>query len=96
VAFGLRAGALALKARAGKRVSHGDLVDLAGFWRVVAPEDEAVGAAIARFMVDLHLDAHAAGGALLDFIEGWRGGDAGRHLRRCEAVLADVPVRVVP
>lgn len=100
-AFGLRAQALALKAKTGARVNLAEVVDVAAYWHALLPGDDAAGAAVARFLAELHIDQAAAGEALLAFLETWlsaRGVSDSRDLiRRPEAVLAEIAcARPVP
>ena len=97
VAFGLRAATVAIKARAGHRVHLAEVVDLAGYWRAVAPEDAAPGSAVARFLAEMHDTPEEAGAHLLDFIEAWVAGP-GAEARRAETIIsaAGAEVRALP
>ena len=78
VAFGLQAGALALKAKAGRRVTLAEVLDLAEAWDRLVPDDLAAGVAVARFMARIVDHPARAGEGMLAFLGQWWGNPAPR------------------
>ena len=80
VAFGLQAGALALKAKAGRRVTLAEVLDLAEAWDRLVPDDLAAGVAVARFMARIADHPARAGEGMLAFLGQWWGNPAPRKI----------------
>lgn len=73
VAFGLQAGALALKAKSVRRVQLAEVLALAEAWEKLVPDDLPAGAAVARFMGRVVREPVAAGEGMLVFLAEWWG-----------------------
>lgn len=78
VAFGMKAGALALKAKTGRRVALAEVLDLAEAWERLVPGDLAAGVAVARFMARIVDHPARAGEEMLVFLGAWWGKAAPR------------------
>lgn len=100
IAFGLRALALAMRARSPlQSVSLADAVQLADLWQKVCPRDLDAAAATIGFIVSVRADPYRAGSELLAFLEMSKGGQAAIDVARAgvslagDAVAADRDVR---
>jgi hypothetical protein len=80
VAFGMKAGALALKAKAGRRVTLAEVLALAEAWESLVPDDLAAGVAVARFMARIADHPARAGEGMLAFLGQWWGNPAPRKI----------------
>ena len=87
VAFGLKAVALAMKAKTG-RLAHGEADTLIEACQQLVPDDHAALAAAEGFATLAALDQPTAGRALHDFIIA-RGGQMARVAHRTEEALRD-------
>jgi hypothetical protein len=87
VAFGLKAQALAMQAKAGRKISMAErlaLIDAHARWLVT---DVGAAVAVIRFVADVPVTPFEAGEALLRFLDTWAEAKVGPHARACEDVL---------
>ena len=91
VAWGLRAGALALKAKAGSpKVAFGDVIDLAQLQLATLPDDGDAARAVIRFLARFDAAPTAAGDDLITFVCSWRDGAIRAEMARTEAALNEM------
>lgn len=88
IAFGLRAVALAMKAKTGQ-MKRGEAQDLLDCHQLLIPEDDCARDAVMDFAYLAAVDQAAAGVRLHDFILGWRAGAVGALAAETEAALRD-------
>lgn len=89
VAFGLRALALALKAR-GNRATVQDALNLVDFCARTIPDDVPALLACTTFARTMRVAQPVAGSALQDFINTWRRGEMAADSARTEEALRDM------
>lgn len=106
VAFGLRAMAVAMKAKLGKRVNLADIAELAQMQVQLLPDDGDAARAVTRFLARWADDQVSAGAGLQAFLAEWRRGELADVTERTAAAVThfdgaapeglDAPIRPPP
>lgn len=86
VAFGLRAVAMAMKAKT-NQLGRGEPIELVEFCAVLAPDDAPAMEAVRDFVALAAVDPALAGMRLHEFIIGWRAGELRRDMTAVDRTM---------